>query len=301
MRGADALTTTAADTDGAPGQRSLAQVVDLARYPLDQPGSPEWHAVADAARHALRDDGCCVLRDFVPGQGREAVRRECAAVAGRAYYDERIVNVYNTAPGPDLPAEHPARQTMPRGNAFVAGEDIPGDFLIRRLYDSSFFRSFLAACLGAPVIHPLGDPLAGLVVNVLLPGREHPWHFDTNEFAVSLVTQEPEGGGVFEYCPGIRSAVEENLAGVAQVLLAGGGDRVRRLPPRAGDLQLFHGRYSMHRVTPVDGERARYSVIFSYCDRPGVVGSPERTRQLFGRLSEVHQTSARVRADGLLD
>jgi hypothetical protein len=295
------MTSTAAGPDAAPGQRFLAQVVDLARYPLDEPGSPAWHAVAGAARQALRRDGCCVLRDFVPGQGREAVRRECESVAGRAYYDERIVNVYNTAPNPDLPPDHPARRTMLRGNAFVARDDIPGGFLIHRLYGSLFFRSFLAACLETPVIHPLGDPLAGLVVNVLLPGREHPWHFDTNEFAVSLVTQEPEGGGVFEYCPGIRSAAEENLAVVAAVLSADGGDRVRRLPLRAGDLQLFHGRYSMHRVSRVVGERARYSVIFSYCDRPGVVGSTGRTRQLFGRLSEAHETSARVRADGLLD
>ena len=157
------MTSTAAGPDAAPGQRFLAQVVDLARYPLHQPGSPAWHAVAGAASHALRRDGCCVLRDFVPGEGREAVRRECESVAGRAYYDERIVNVYNTAPDPDLPPDHPARRTMLRGNAFVARDDIPGGFLIHRLYGSFFFRSFLAACLGTPVVHPLGDPLAGLV------------------------------------------------------------------------------------------------------------------------------------------
>lgn len=71
---------------------------------------------------------------------------------------------------------------------------------------------------------------------------------------------------------------------------------------RPGDLQLFRGRYSLHRVTEVRGKTARHTAIFSYSTRPGVVGSAARTRQLFGRTLSEHGGGARaVRVDGLLD
>jgi hypothetical protein len=279
---------------------SAAQFTDPARYPLTDPGSPAWDRVVAAARRDLSETGCCVLHDFVPAGAREALRAECASLAGKAYYGEQVVNVYNTAPDPVLSAGHPARQTTLRGNAFVARDDIPADFIIHRLYDSGEFRRFLADCFAIPELHPLADPLAGLTVNIVRPGMEHPWHFDTNEFAVSMVTQEPTAGGVFQYCPNIRSAGAENFADVAAVLRGDGDHLVRGLTLRPGDLQLFHGRYSLHRVATVRGATARHSAIFAYTRKPGVVGSMERSHQLFGRAAPEH-AMATDRPDDLLD
>jgi len=253
-----------------------------------------------AARRDLAESGCCVLRDFVPAPSLEALRAECAALAGKAYYGEQIVNVYNTPPDPSLPAGHPARHTMLRGNAFVARDDIPADTIIARLYSSGEFQRFLADCFGIAEVYPLADPLAGLTVNIVRPGMEHPWHFDTNEFAVSMVTQAPAGGGVFQYCPGIRSQGAENFADVAAVLRGDGERLVRSLTLRPGDLQLFHGRYSLHRVSEVKGATARHSAIFAYTRQPGVVGTSERSRQLFGRIAPEHATVS-ARPDDLLD
>jgi hypothetical protein len=276
----------------------VAGIVDTDRYPLAEPGSPRWARAVDGARRDLRGSGCSVLRDFVPAQRLAALRAECASVAGKAYYGEETVNVYNTVPDPSLPAGHPARRTTVRGNAFVARDDIPADFIIHRLYTCERFQRFLADCFGLPAVYPLADPLAGLTVNVVRPGQEHPWHFDTNEFAVSMVTQEPARGGEFQYCPHIRSAGAENLEDVDAVLRGAGDGLVRRLSLRPGDLQLFHGRYSLHRVTQVRGTEARQSAIFAYSGRPGVVGNAERTRQLFGRVTTEH--GAAVPDDGLL-
>ena len=81
------------------------------------------------------------------------------------------------------------------------------------------------------------------------------------------------------------------------------GDRgpVRRLELRPGDLQLFRGRFSLHRVSAVGRRLARHAAIFAYSDRPGVVGRPTRTRQLFGRVAPEHLAAASVRGDTLLD
>ena len=66
-------------------------------------------------------------------------------------------------------------------------------------------KQFVAACLGEAQIWEYADPYAGLVQNVMPPGTEQPWHYDTNEFIVSMMTQQPTAGGDFEYCPNIRS------------------------------------------------------------------------------------------------
>lgn len=274
-------------------------VVDTSRYPLDEPGGERWAAVVDRVRAELASVGCSVLRDFVRPELQGTLRQEGEAVAPLAYAHEETVNVYNTAPDPTLPADHPAHLTVQRGNAFVARDLIPAEAVVQRLYTSPSFQRFVADCFGLPEIHPLADPLSGLTLNTVAPGRSHPWHFDTNEYTVSLLTREPDGGGVFEYCPGIRSAQSENLADVRGVL---DGDRrlVHRLELRPGDLQLFLGRYSLHRVTPVEGTGQRHSAIFAYSARPGVVGTVARTRQLFGRVTAAHTATPAARVDQLL-
>ncbi|GAA2611607.1 arpA protein [Actinomadura fulvescens] len=278
---------------------SVERVVNTARYPLAEPD--QWAPLVRRVQADLRESGCSVLRDFIRPAVRDTLGREGAAVAPLAHYDVETVNVYNIAVDSELPEGHPGRKTFERGNAFVARDRIPPASVIQQLYSSEPFQRFVARCFGLPRVFELADPLSGLCLNVLEPGREHPWHFDTNEFTVSMLTQEPESGGVFEYCPGIRSADAENFDDVRSVLEGRGEPLVRRLPLRPGDLQLFKGRYSLHRVSAVEGTRARHSAIFAYSERPGVIGSVARTRQLFGRVLPVHLEAGTVRVDQLLD
>ncbi len=279
---------------------TVDEFVDTRRYPLDDPDAPAWHAVVARARAELRAQGATVLRDVVRPERRELLRAQGDAVADAAHTEVAQVNVYNTDPDADLPDEHPARVVLQRRNAFVARDRIPAGHLVQRLYAHPGLHRLLAACFEVPAVHPLADPYAGLTLNVVAPGGDHPWHFDTNEIAVSLLTRAPGSGGVFEYCPGLRAAGDENHAGVRAVL---DGDRgpVRRLELRPGDLQLFRGRFSLHRVSTVDGDSPRHAAILAFSDRPGVVGSPTRTRQLFGRIAPEHLAAASVRGDTLLD
>ncbi|MEU6132841.1 arpA protein [Saccharopolyspora sp. NPDC047091] len=281
----------------------VERVVDTDRYPLADPGGRGWTEAVARARLDLAEHGCTVLTDFIRPELRDELREECAAIAPRAHYDVETVNAYNIDVRTELPPEHPGRKTMRRGNAFVARDRIPSGAIIHRLYADERFQRFLADCVGLPAVHPLADPLAGLTLNVVNPGMSHPWHFDTNEFAVSMLTQEPESGGAFEYCQDIRSAEQENFDDVRAVLDGAGEHLVRRLALRPGDLQLFKGRFSLHRVTEVGGARARHTAIFAYSERPGVIGSVSRTKQIFGRVLPEHLAAEgnAVRGDALLD
>ncbi|MFF3763909.1 arpA protein [Streptomyces sp. NPDC001922] len=283
--------------------RTVEQVVDTVRYPLSDPDSADWKTMVIRTRGELETLGCSVLPAFIRPSLAAALREECATVAPRAHYDVETVNAYNIDVDSTIPEGHPGRIAIERGNAFVARDRIPREFIIHQLYSDELFQRFIADCFELPRLHELGDPLSGLCLNVVNPGMEHPWHFDTNEFTVSLLTQESEAGGIFEYCPNIRSAQAENFDDVRDVLTGRGERLIRRLTLRPGDLQLFKGRYSLHRVSEVEGRTARHTAIFAYSERPGVIGSVARTKQLFGRVMPQHLAAEgrAVRVDQLLD
>jgi len=280
----------------------LERVVDTDAYPIAEPDTDAWKSIVARIQADLDGDGCSVLANFIRPTLFDALLEQGRVASPHAHYQAETVNVYNIDIDSPLPDGHPGRVRMQRGNAFVARDQIDPEAIISQLYGNELFRHFVAACFGLPELYELADPLSALVLNVIRPGLEHPWHFDTNEFTVSLLIQEAEAGGVFEYCPNIRSSVDENLDAVSAVLDGRGEHLVHRLTLRPGDLQLFRGRYALHRVSAVRGGTDRHTAIFAYSERPGVIGSVARTKQLFGRVLPEHVAAEkRVRGDSLLD
>lgn len=281
----------------------LGDIVNTDRYPLHDPDSPALRDLVAGCRAQLATTGSAVLHDFLRPEALERARLEGRALADKTYFSTRKVNAYFTADDPSLPASDPRRMFMDRTSGFVTRDLIPADAIVHRIYVAQSMKHFVAACLDEERVWEYADPYAGLVQNVMPPGTEQPWHYDTNEFIVSMMTQQPDAGGDFEYCPNIRSPRGENYEGVGQVI--GGESRVpvNVITLRPGDLQLFKGRFSLHRVTKVRGETDRHTAIFAYSQKPGVIGRLERTRQLYGRVSEAHLEAEQrlVRADGLVD
>jgi hypothetical protein len=281
----------------------LAGIVDLGRYPIDRLMQTDGAAFLQRCREQLGDDGCVVLERFIRPDALARLESETAHLGQHAHYNSTVTNIYNCDADPSLPEDHPVNIFNERTNGFVAGDLIPPGTLIRSLYENADFQSFIAAAMGEPALYEYADPLAGLVVNCLRPGCQHPWHYDSNDFIVTMMTKAPDAGGSFEYCPNIRGAGDENLEAVGAVL---SGDRgpVRALDLKPGDLQIFFGRLSLHRVARVEGARDRHTVIFGYAREPGFIGRAERTRKLFGRIAAVHarqETEGLQRSDTLRD
>lgn len=262
-------------------------VVDLARYPVDRPDSEAGRALVAEARRALAEDGCAVLKGFVRPDALARMTEETLALSPEAHFNRTRTNPYSSGDDPSLPEGDPRRVFMERTNGFVAGDRIGPETALRRLYHDPAVQGFVAAAMGVDRLYEYADPFAGLVVNVLRPGCQHPWHFDNNDFIVSLCTRTPAAGGTFEYCPRLRTADDENYAGVGAVL-AGDRTPVKMLDLRPGDLQIFYGRNSLHRVTRIEGDRERHTLILGYTEQPGVIAGAERTRRLFGRVAQAH-------------
>ncbi len=265
-------------------------VINFARYPIDRPG-PDRDALIAECRRQLADTGCVVLEGFVTKGALATMNDEGRELAPRAHFNTTQTNCYSSSDDPSLPASHPKRVFLERTNGFVAGDLIGKDYAVRRLYENLDLRQFVADCMNVEEIYEYGDPLGHLVFNVLRPGTQHPWHFDNNEFIVTLLTQKAEAGGKFEYCPKIRSDNNENIDAVARTL-AGDDSLVHHLDPEPGSLQIFYGRHSLHRVTRIQGGGERHTLILGYSETTGEIADVERTKRLFGRATDEHERAA---------
>lgn len=276
-----------------------SEFVDLDRYPIDKDSGLRRKLIT-SAQSAIKADGCVVLKGFVRADKIAELVVECDKVEQFGHRNFTRTNPYFLPDREDLPLSHPLRRFFDRSNAFVPADNFGENSSLRAIFDWSAFSPFIKEVLDEENFYPYADPLADVTVNLAEQGNGFPWHFDTNNFTVTLAIQNAEFGGEFQYSPMVRSLTEENYPQVEKVL-DGDKDLIKTIRLEPGDLQIFKGRYSLHRVAPLRGAKKRYVAIFSYVAEPGMVSSPQRAKELYGRVLPIHLERAGLRADALID
>ena len=254
----------------------LAEIIDLARYPIDTLDAPPGRALVERVRADLR------------AQGAATSRASCAARRSRWRSRARAPSTTApTAPSRRTTSSSPdsrptsSRRTILAGHACARPSRARRSTTSRRLDRPRAVRVPGAARLrgrGArdrPDL-PLRRSAGRAQLHVLPPGDELGWHFDNAHFIVTLLLQAAEAGGVFEFAPMLRSEDDRNDAGV-RALLAGDRSRVRTMSGEPGTLALFRGHWSPHRVTPVEGDRMRMNAVLSFARRPGSASAARPT------------------------
>ena len=276
------------------------EIINHPLYPIDNPGALARQTIIDQVKHDLADDGCAVIRNFFSPTGLGALLAEAEQRKPKTYYSEqKQCNVYLNDGDESFPTDHPRNVLLPRTNGFITADLFEPETASYRFYHWEPLKLFLAECLGKDQLYLYEDPVSNMIVNVGRPGQQFNWHFDTNEFTITMLLQPASSGAQFEYVPGLRNAQDECFDDVKQVL-DGNRERVKRLHLNAGDLQFFLGRFALHQVTENTGDNDRLLLIMSFSEQPGVVGSMVRVQNLYGKVTEAHR-AAQVRADGLSD
>lgn len=276
------------------------KIINHARYPIDALDNPRRKEIIEQVKSELADDGCAVIRNFFSTGGLEALLAEANERKPETYYSPRKqCNVYLNEGDPELPEDHPLNIFIPRTNGFITADLFGEDSAAHRLYYWAPLTRFLADCLGKQELFIYEDPVSNMIVNVGKPGQQFNWHFDTNEFTITMLLQPAQSGGIFEYVPGLRSTEDECYTEVKGVL-DGDRSRVRQLELNAGDLQFFLGRFSLHQVTANTGNDDRLLLIMSFSEKPGMIGSLARVQDLYGKVTAAH-AKIKVRADNLVD
>ena len=266
----------------------IEEIINFSDYPITNLSEKKSIDLINNCRQQLQEKGCCILSNFLTTQGLFNAQEESKSLAPAAYYAKRHTNAFKTDDDPSLPLDHPVRFFMERTNAFVPQNKFTPDSLFLNLYHAKIFQEFIAACLDTKVIYEYDDPLAGMVLNILPSGCQHPWHYDENDFSIVLMIQPALDGGIFEYAHNIRTPNDENFPLVSKVLRETyQGTKKVNLQP--GDLQIFYGKSSLHRVTKTIGDRQRHTAIFSYTRKNHVIGKITDTKLLFGHTTVDHE------------
>ena len=116
---------------------SLADLVDLDRYPIHELDGAEAQELLRNCRDALRADGAVRLDGFVRADAVAEMAAEATALAPlgfpndarhNCYFDDEIVD--------SLPEDHPRRILVRSAQKAVAMDLLPPDFGPRRIYGS---------------------------------------------------------------------------------------------------------------------------------------------------------------------
>ena len=249
------------------------QLIDTDRYPIDRLDTPAGRDFVRAKAAEFARESVVVLPGFLTAEAVEAIRDEAAAKLDKTFHSFTEHNVFlNDDEGRRL------RTSV----ASLANDYLASDGALQQLYDTPELTRFIGAVLGYDEFYCGADPLGAVSINVYGAGDGHQWHFDESRFSVTIMVQEADEGGEFDYVAGLRTDEAADLDGIARVL---DGDlaQVRRLPFEAGALSIFGGRNTMHRVTPVAGERHRFVPVLTYDTEPGSMNSDQVRTMFWGR------------------
>jgi hypothetical protein len=261
---------------------TASQLVDLNRFPLLTLDNPPALRQINTWQQQLRDDGVCVLERFVRDDALPSLIAEANELASAAFHSTVTGNAYLEPLDPTLPAGHPKLRTETTSLGVIAYDQFSDQSAIRRLYEWPILTELVRRILNLPQLFHYDCPLGALNLSVMKENDYLRWHFDQSDFVVSMPLQEAERGGRFEHVTSIRSSVDEQFARVSRLL---DGDRtdVQTLEAPLGSLILFRGKHTIHRVTRIDGQRARLYLLLGYAESTGVRSSDYLKRIRYGR------------------
>ena len=154
---------------------------------------------------------------------------------------------------------------------------------MNKLYNSNEFRSFIKNVLNLKNIYPYKDTLSSINYNYYEKSQQLGWHFDNASFAITLMIQSPDKGGIFQYFTEGR-VYEKNYINKELINKVLNEDiSVNELNVKPGALILFYGRNYLHRVTPIKSEKGRILVTLNYNLEEGIELSPNARQTFFGR------------------
>ena len=275
-------------------------IFDLGQYPIQDLENPASKELIAQCQEELKTVGCAVIRNFVKAESLQRMLSEADRLMDQTYWASLTHNPYFTKEDHLIPEDHPKRFFQNRSSGFINSDLLEEESDLNKIFYSKVLLDFISECLQISPLYCWADPLGNHPYSVMDDEHYFPWHFDGNDFTVSILVQQAEQGGDFEYVPNIRRSDDENFEGVNKIL-NGFREGVQSLSLRPGDMQIFMGRYSIHRVTKVSGRRKRIIALPTYSTDPLTMNRPEHSKQIYGRALPIHYEREAHRIDTLTD
>ncbi len=252
----------------------IGKIIDLERYPVDQIESDKAQALLKKCRNDADEKALCMLPDFIQPKIASELASELESLIDNASRFDITRTAYIKPVDPALPENHPRKFAHPTKYHQVLNYQISNSSMLRQVFYWQPLTDFLARAMGYDQFFRSDCPHLALTSKIASEGDTDGWHYDSNEVVFSIVLQESDQGGEFEYMPNIRKDGDQNYDIISKAFKKPEPYSIRhKIMP--GTLVMFKGISSLHRVTPVVGNRRRIVALFSYHTEPGHVNGQE--------------------------
>jgi len=256
---------------------SISDFIDLDRYPLDNLDSDSGRTLVEGCRQMMREHAICALKGFLRPVVLRALSNEVESLEDAMRRVDFPATPYGWLKNSGFADDHPRSRLFDRRCGVLTADQLNSKGLCIQLFQFEELTEFVRRLLGYESLFNSACPNISVRLNIMQQGDEFGWHYDTNDGAVSLILQDAQEGGAFEYAPLIRSEDNENYGQVSRIFSGHASPVVADAP--AGTFVLFMGRRSLHRVAPVgETQKSRQTLLFSYDRKPGMV-FPEKIRK----------------------
>ena len=257
----------------------LSALIDIDRHCLNDAG---WLATK---RDELDVQGIVQMRGFLQPDALVALQKESAMGLSKAYFKPQSHNIYLDEGDDAQPDSHIRNRRLTSSKGCITDDQIPAASVLKQIYHHTDFISALCFILSEDALYPYADRLSSVNIHYARRGEELNWHFDNSSFAVTLMIQPAIAGGAFEYVRDVRNADKGEMGFIHAEAIVNGRQPADRLCLSAGDLLLFRGRNSLHRVTPVADDSTRQLAVLAYNSQQGISLSETAQMTFFGRTS----------------
>jgi len=255
----------------------LEDIVNFKNYPIYK------REFQDECFEHIRKKSVLILKNFINENCLNDIQKEALSLEHKAYYCSQKHTVLLKKKDINMIDEDPLNIEVISDKGCVPHDLINSNSYLNKLYNSSIFKNFLTKVLGIKYIYPYKDNLSSINYNYYQNTQQLGWHFDNASFAITLMIQSPDQGGVFEYLDKGRdynkNYIDKDL--IKKVL--NNKIKCKELFVNPGTLILFYGRNYLHRVTPVKSAKSRILVTLNYNEEKDIELSENARLTFFGR------------------
>ena len=258
---------------------SINEIVNLNLHPINT--SADY---LNKCKKELNDNSVLLLENFLLPISLKKIQNEAHLLHSKAYYCSQNHTVLLNKKNNDLDINDPCNIEVTSNKGCVPHDLISPDSDLSKIYNSNDFIKFVETILDIKKIYSYKDTLSSINYNYYEKNQQLGWHFDNASFAITLMIQSANLGGVFEYINKGRD-YEKNFIDkklIKSVL----SDKypVNQLSVKPGTLILFYGRNYLHRVTKVMSKKPRILVTLNYNLEKNIELSENARLTFFGRL-----------------
>ena len=257
---------------------ALNQIVNLNLHPINK------DVYIKSCNKEILEKSSLQLDNFLDIKALMKIQEEAKILHNKAFYCSQGHTILLNKKDNNLSNNDPCNIEMTSDKGCIPHDLIPNDSYLNQLYQSQEFIYFIEKTLDVPKIFSYKDKLSSINYNYYQNMQQLGWHFDNASFAITLMIQSPDKGGVFEYTNKGRDYNSNFIDKDFIYSVLNEDVKVKQLVVNPGTLVLFYGRNYLHRVTPVESIKPRILVTLNYNEEDNIKLSENARKTFFGRI-----------------